>query len=183
MTRLEPLDPEKLSIEQRRIFDDILKSRGGNIGGPFEAWLRSPELADPAQRLGAFCRYHSSLEPRLSELAILITAAEWRANVEWFIHAPIARDAGLDDNVIDALLAGRTPDFKQSDEAAVYACARELYRDKRVSEATYQQAANMLGQQSLVELIGILGYYALVAMTLNAFEVGLPQMTEPPFPG
>jgi len=182
MGRLSELLPEQLSAEQREIYDGIVASRGGSIAGPFAPWLRSPALADRAQRLGEFCRFHTSLPARLSELAILITARHWRANVEWQIHAPIARQQGLSEDVISALLSGEPPTFPSSDEEAVYELALQLYETRRVSEASYRRAIAELGETAVVELIGILGYYALVAMTLNAFEVELPDPQALPFP-
>jgi len=181
MSRLSDLNPKNLDAEQRSIYDDILKSRNGSIGGPFAPWLRSPVLADRAQKLGAFCRYNSSLAPRLSELAILVTARQWRANVEWFIHAPIAEAEGLSGTVIASLLADERPDFWHDDEALIYDLATELYEQKRVSRMTYDLAVAEFGETGVVDLIGILGYYALVAMTLNTFEVSLPEMQNPPF--
>ena len=182
MGRLTELERDQLSPDQLVIYNDIIESRGGSIDGPFKAWLHSPELADRAQRLGAFCRYHTSLCARLSELAILITARHWRATVEWQIHAPIARQEGLSDAVIEALLADQSPKFEKDDEQAVYELATELYKTRRVSETCYLSAARSLGEKGVVELIGILGYYALVAMTLNTFEVALPGQPSSPFP-
>jgi len=181
MGRLPELDPSQLSEQQRHIYDEILASRGGSISGPFEAWLRSPMLADRAQRLGEYCRYQTSLPARLSELAILITARQWRANVEWQIHAPIARQQGLSDELIAALHSGQEPSFEQADEKVVYQLAQQMYEKRRVSDETYRAAVAALGESAVVELVGILGYYALVAMTLNVFEVELPDQQLPPF--
>jgi len=181
MERLPELDTHQLSTEQRQIYDDIVASRGGSIAGPFAAWLRSPVLADRAQSLGEFCRYLTSLPARLSELAILITANQWRANVEWQIHAPIARREGLSDKVISALQAGEEPPFELADERAVYQLAQQLYETRRVSDEAYQAAVVALGESAVVELVGILGYYALVAMTLNVFKVELTDQHHLPF--
>jgi 4-carboxymuconolactone decarboxylase len=181
VSRLPELDPEELSDEQEAIYNAIVASRGGSIAGPFIPWLRSPKLADRAQKLGEFCRFHTSLPARLSELAILITARQWRANVEWQIHAPIARREGLSDAVIATLLAGEVPAFSRQDEEAVYQLAMELYETRRVSTACYQAAVAELGETAVVELVGILGYYALVAMTLNVFAVELPDAQAAPF--
>ncbi len=182
MSRLSAIEPEKLSVEQKSIYDDILKSRNGSFGGPFAPWLLSPVMADRAQKLGAFCRYDSSLSPRLTELAILITARHWRANVEWFIHAPIAEAAGLAPNIIASLHLDEQPNFRRDDEALIYDLATALYRDKRIEKDLYVRAIEEFGEAMIVELIGILGYYALVAMTLNTFEVEVPEMIVAPFP-
>lgn len=174
MSRLTELDRAELSGQQETIYQDILKSRNGRIEGPFKAWLHSPEFADRAQKLGAFCRYDTSLPSRLSELAILITARWWEAEVEWHIHAPIARQAGLSAELIAALQADERPVFQQDDEAILYDFARELFARRQVSDETYRRAVELFGEKTVVELVGVLGYYALVAMTLNVFEVEAP---------
>ena len=130
--------------------------------------------ADQAQKLGAFCRYNTSLPKRLSELAILITAKNWRAQYEWYAHEPMARDGGLGDDVIAAIKAGTRPAFAAADEEAVYNLGMELYETQRVSDATFAAAKAQLGEAGVVELVGIMGYYALVSLTLNAFQVPLP---------
>jgi 4-carboxymuconolactone decarboxylase len=173
MGRLSEINLETLDTQQRAIYEDILLSRNGNIDGPFIPWLHSPVLADRAQKLGAFCRFDSSLPPRLSELAILITARHWRAEVEWLIHAPIAAEAGVCKQIIEALQEGQAPVFVEQDEALVYDLAIQLYDNKRVSTTTYDAAVAVLGESGVVDLVGILGYYALVAMTLNVFEIEL----------
>lgn len=182
MPRMKPLPREDMDAAQRQVHDAIVSGPRGSIGGPFLAWLRSPDLADRAQRLGEFCRFNSSLEPRLSELAILFTAKQWRAQFEWYAHEPMARDGGLPQDIIDAVHDGRQPTFDRADEAAIYAFCEEMYRDKRVSQPTYEQAVAQLGERGVVDLVGIIGYYALVSMTLNAFEMPLPDGVAPPFP-
>ncbi|HSH47536.1 MAG TPA: carboxymuconolactone decarboxylase family protein [Halomonas sp.] len=170
-SRLTALDDATMSAEQRRVLDAILSGPRGNLDGPFLAWVHSPELADNAQRLGAFCRYGTRLELRLTELAILLTASWWRSQAEWQIHAPIAAEAGLDDAVIEALREGRTPEFSRDDEALVYRLGSTLYATRRIDAALYAEAVAAFGEPALVELIGVFGYYALVAMTLNVFDV------------
>ncbi|MQG94651.1 carboxymuconolactone decarboxylase family protein [Pseudomonas sp. MN1F] len=181
-SRLTSLLEEQMSQEQRKVLSDILQGPRGNLDGPFLAWIHSPALADHAQRLGAFCRYHTRLDLRLSELAILLTAAWWQSQAEWQIHEPIARSSGLSDEVIDALRAQRTPTFIQEDEAIVYHLGEELYRTRRVSDDRYQEAVKAFGEPAVVELVAIFGYYALVAMTLNVFAVRRPTTAPLPFP-
>lgn len=181
-SRLTPLHEDSMSQEQRRVLNDILQGPRGNLDGPFLAWVHSPELADHAQQLGAFCRYHTQLDLRLSELAILLTAAWWQSQAEWQIHEPIARSSGLSDEVIQALRAQRTPDFSRDDEAAVYHLGEELYRTRRVSDGRYQQAVSAFGEAAVVEMVAIFGYYALVAMTLNVFAVRRDTAVPLPFP-
>jgi 4-carboxymuconolactone decarboxylase len=140
-------------------------------------------LADRAQNLGAFCRFATSLPARLSELAILIIGAHWKAGFEWWAHAPIALRAGIEQAVIDALRKGEIPHFINSDEAAVYAFTSELLTTRQVSDATYKRAVDELGIKTVVELVGILGYYSLISMTIVAFAVPLPAGEVAPFDG
>jgi 4-carboxymuconolactone decarboxylase len=181
MPRLADLDEASLSPDQRRIHDAILAGPRGVVEGPLRVWLTSPGLADTAQQLGAFCRYGTSLPPRLSELAILVTGAFWRAGFEWAVHAPIALKAGVPEDVAEAIRTGQSPVFAQEDEAAVHAFCIELHRDHRVSSDTYARAVAVLGETGVVELVGILGYYTLISMTINAFDVPLPAGAADPF--
>lgn len=180
--RLPEIPPERLTPEQRKVYDAIVSGPRGAVVGPLRVWLHSPALAARAQELGAFCRFHTSLPKRLSELAILITGAHWRAGFEWYVHAPEAIAAGLDPMLVEAIRTGRKPTFARSDEAAVYHFTRELYDTRRVSDATYSRAEGELGALGLVELVGILGYYGLISMTINAFRVPIPDGAEQPFP-
>lgn len=170
-SRLSALQPNEMSEDQKRVLADILKGPRGNLDGPFLAWIHSPELADHAQRLGAFCRYRTALELRLTELAILTTAAWWRSQAEWQIHEPIARDAGISDAVIESLRQQQTPVFSSADEQCVYEIGQSLYQTRRVDAALYEQGVALFGESAMVELVGVYGYYALVAMTLNVFDV------------
>jgi 4-carboxymuconolactone decarboxylase len=181
MSRVDDLDLEKLTPEQRRVHDAIVSGPRGAVQGPLRVWLQSATLADRAQALGAFCRFGTSLPPRLSELAILVTGAYWRARFEWYAHAPLALKAGLDADAIEAIRTGRTPHWTREDEAAVYAFAHELTSTRRVSDPIYARAQQILGLTALVELVGILGYYTLISMTINAFEVPLPAGARDPF--
>jgi len=179
--RIPPLDVGALSPAQRRAHDAIAAGPRGVVAGPLAVWLESPELASRAQELGAFCRYASSLPGRLSELAILVTAAHWKAGYEWHVHAPLAVAAGVAPAAVDAIRAGEDPPLEQPDERAVHDFARELLGTRRVSEETYRRALAHLGQQGVVELVGILGYYALISMTICAFEVPVPEGAAEPF--
>ena len=170
-SRLTPLSEQHMTPEQQRVLDDILSGPRGNLDGPFLAWVHSPALADHAQRLGAFCRYGTRLELRLTELAILTTAAWWRSQAEWQIHEPIARSAGLTDAVIEALRQRNVPAFETPEEACVHAIGMALYNTRRLPDDVYQQGVALFGEAGMVELIGVYGYYSLVAMTLNAFAV------------
>ncbi|MCC6947197.1 MAG: carboxymuconolactone decarboxylase family protein [Bradyrhizobiaceae bacterium] len=181
MPRIPEIPPEKLTPAQRKVHDAIVSGPRGKVVGPLKVWLHSPALAERAQALGAFCRFHTSLPKRLSELAILITGAHWRAGFEWFVHAPEGIAAGLDPQAVEAIRTGKRPNFSRSDEAALYDFVRELYETKRVSDAAYQRAEKELGALGLVELVGIIGYYGLISMTINAFRVPIPEGAQEPF--
>jgi len=179
--RIPKLDIAGLSPEQRSVYDTIISGPRRKVAGPLAIWLESAEFADKAQALGAFCRYGSSLPPRLSELAILITGALWKAGYEWYSHAPLAIAAGIDPAIVEAIRTGQAPTLARLDEQAVYALARELLDTRQVSDATYQQAVTQLGQKGVVELVGILGYYTLISMTIKTFEVAVPEGATEPF--
>ena len=181
-SRLTELTSDNITPEQKRVLDSILQGPRGNLDGPFLAWVHSPELADHAQKLGAYCRYHSRIPLRLSELAILTTAACWQSQAEWQIHEPIAHQAGINRQITEAIRLGHAPVFADSQEALVYQITMTLYSSKRIPDSLYQQAVAMLGEVELVDLIGILGYYSLVAMTLNVFEVQRETDQPLPFP-
>lgn len=183
MSRVPDLDPATLSPEQRRVYDAIMSGPRGVVQGPLRIWLESAGLADKAQALGAFCRFGTSLAPRLSELAILVTGAHWKAGFEWHVHAPIGVKAGLDSAAVEAIRTGAPPQFAAADEAVVYDFARELLTTHAVSPATYGRATAVLGVKGTVELVGILGYYGLISMTIKAFEVPVPKGTPEPFAG
>ncbi|HWO26482.1 MAG TPA: hypothetical protein VNO30_47465 [Kofleriaceae bacterium] len=181
MSRIPALDIADLSPEQRRVHDTIVAGPRGAVPGPLAIWLTSAELADKAQALGAFCRFGSSLSPRLSELAILVVGAHWTAGYEWHTHAPLAVAAGIDPSAVEAIRARRAPVFARADEQVVYELARELLAIRHVSDGTYRRAVGQLGQKGVVELIGILGYYTLISMTIKTFEVAVPEGAADPF--
>ncbi len=179
MERIPELTYETLSPEQKRVHDAIASGPRGVVQGPLKVWLHSAALADRAQSLGAFCRYGTSLPPRLSELAILVTGAHWKAGFEWYAHAPIGIKAGLDPVAVEAIRTGGTPAFAKSDERVIYTFTHELLNTRRVSDATYREAVREFGHKAVVELVGILGYYALISMTINVFDVKVPEGPHP----
>lgn len=183
MSRLPDLTPDNMTAEQRRVHDMIASGPRGRVEGPLYSWLHAPGLAERAQELGAYCRYGTSLPPRLSELAILVTAEYWRAGFEWYAHAPIAARAGHTAENIEALRTGKTPSFTQEDERIVYDYARELLRTRAVSDATATRAHKVLGNTGVVDLVGVLGYYGLISMTIKGFRVPLPAGESNPFAG
>jgi 4-carboxymuconolactone decarboxylase len=179
MSRLPELRYDEMTAEQQRVHDEIKAGPRGKVIGPLQVWLHSPDLADRAQRLGAFVRYHSTLPAELSELAILVTARLWQAEFEWHAHVGPARSAGIPDAVIEAVRRGAEPALEDARSRAVYTVARELHETRALSDETYARAEAALERQGLVDLIGILGYYTLVSMTLKAFDVSTPDRASP----
>lgn len=181
-TRLPEFQRSQASDAQKAVLESIVNGPRGSLNGPFLGWIHSPELADYAQRLGAFCRYQTGLTLRLSELAILVTAAHWQSQAEWHIHYPIALEAGLPASIAEAIRVGMRPDFEEPDDALIYAFATELYESRRVSDGTYDAALARFGHVIIVNLVGLLGYYGLVAITLNTFRMRAEGQTTLPFP-
>ena len=176
--RLALIDEQRMTEAQRTLLDALRSGpRGASITprGPFAVWMHAPELGHVAQALGGHCRYNTSLAPRLSEFAILCTARLWRAQYEWFAHAPIAEKSGVRQKTIENLRLGRPPKSAQKDERAIYDFIQELYKTRRVSDRTYKKVQLLLGDKATVELVGILGYYALISMTLNVFRILPPE--------
>lgn len=183
--RLQVLNEENLNDAQRTLLDALRAGpRGKSITprGPFAVWMHAPELGMLAQNLGGHCRYQTALSARLSEFAILCTARLWRAQYEWFAHAPMAEKAGVKPQTIKDLRAGRMPKSAPKDERAIYDFVQELYKTNRVSDRTYKRVHSVFGDKATVELVGILGYYALISMTLNVFRMMPPADAELGFP-
>lgn len=174
MSRLPALPHADMTPEQQRLHDAIISGPRGRIQGPLAVWLHSPGLGDVAQKLGAYARFNSRLEPRLSELAIIVTGAHFKAEYEWYAHVRFAHDAGISEAVTEAIRLGGEPELTEADQCAVYRVAVELNRDQRLSDATFEEAREVLGLPALIDLIAIVGYYGLVSLTLNAFEIDTP---------
>ena len=183
MSRLQPKKRDELGPEQRERYDEVAKVRAprpdGQIGGPFDPWIRSPELSRRAMGLGTFLWERTTLPRRLIELAILVTGRAWRSNVEWVAHARYAREFGVAQETIDEIFAQRRPERAPADELLVYDVSRALHETRDLGPELYAQAVARLGEQGLVELIGVLGFYTLVSMTLNAFDVAAPVPEQP----
>lgn len=169
--RLGLIDATEMTAEQKRVHDMIASGPRGEVAGPLQVWLTSPGLAERAQALGQYARYDSVLPERLSELAILVTARIWSSGFEWAHHAPIARRAGVPERVVSAIAEGRHVTLPDAAAQAVFDCAVELHRDRRICDPTYARGVASLGEQGMVDLVGICGYYALISMTINAFNV------------
>jgi 4-carboxymuconolactone decarboxylase len=175
------LKPDELSDEQRRVHAAIERGPRGMVAGPLMVLLHSPKLAETAQALGAYCRYYSQLEPRLSELAILTVGAYWKAGYEWTAHAPLAQKAGISAEALEAIRGGAKPVFTKPDEVAVYEFASELLLNHSVSPSTFAQVEGILGVSGVVDLTGILGYYTLMSMLIRAFKIPVPEGEHDPF--
>lgn len=172
--RFPDLAPDGMTESQRRVFHAIASGPRGGVRGPFGALLRSPELADRVQKLGEYVRYGSSLPPRLNELAILITARFWGAKFEWYAHHPLALRAGLAASIADDLAQDRRPASMSAEEEVVYDFCTALHRDHVVDDRLFMRAVAAFGEQGVVDLIGVSGYYTLVAMVLNVAEIPVP---------
>jgi len=180
--RLSTVEPDSMSPAQRAAINDVVAGKRGRIPGPMRAWIHSPEMGGRAQKLGEFLRYDTVLGPVLSELAVLITARFWSAAYVFNSHARSGREAGLAQDIIDAIAAGREPRFDDPKAKAIHDYAWVLHRTHFVPEDIHRAAVAALGEQGVVELIGLLGYYTLTAMTINAFAFPLPEGAPPPFP-
>jgi len=183
-TRLAQLKEEDLNTAQQALLESLRAGPRGKsltLRGPFAAWMHAPEFGQLAQALGAHARYKTALEPRLSEFAILCTARFWKAQYEWFAHGPMALKAGVKPKVIEDLRKGRAPASAPKDERAIYAFVQELYKTRRVSNQTYKHVRAFLNDAAMVELVGILGYYTLISMTLNVFHMLPPENEKLPF--
>jgi 4-carboxymuconolactone decarboxylase len=180
MSRIPILTPDLMTVDQRRIHDAVVSGPRGMLVGPLRAAIHRPELADKWQQFGELLRYRTSLPSRLSELAILVTARHWDCQVEWHLHERDALKAGLEPAIIDAIRKDQRLADTDVDTLAVHDFAIELLQSRFVSEPTYQQVLGRWGVVGVVELTAIIGYYSMVAMTLNAHELPLPDGVSPP---
>jgi 4-carboxymuconolactone decarboxylase len=166
-----------MDAEQKDVYDANVASKRGRMPAPVHAWIRSPKMAKP---LGEFLRYDSTLGARLSEIAILVCARHWTAHFEWYAHKKLGLEAGVTPEVIAAIAMRKAPDFSGDDKGRiVHDVSKALMENHRVPQPLYDTAVAALGEQGLVELIGLLGYYCLVSMTLNTFEFDLPEGEKP----
>jgi 4-carboxymuconolactone decarboxylase len=180
--RLPPIPPESWTDEQRRYAQEIIDGPRGSLVSPFVPLLRSPELMSHVARLGEYLRYRSAIGLRLSELAILLTARQWTQQVEWAIHAPIAVREGVAQETVDAIAERRRPPSMSDDEAAVYDFCAELQRDRSISDATWCRSVDRLGEQGVMDLVAVVGYYTLLSMVMNAARTPTPSSTVTPLP-
>jgi 4-carboxymuconolactone decarboxylase len=190
MTRIPYVRREELGPEGQQLWDGIVGDRGnlvltaeGGLAGPFNAFVTVPGAGRRLSALGAKLRFGTSIERRLSEIAIITTGARWQAEFEWYAHAPMAREHGVAGPAVDAIGRGEDPPFEAEDERAVYAVARQLGQSGRLDHATYDAAHRFLGDAGMVELVSLCGYYTLISFLLNSFEVPLPPGAAPMWDG
>jgi 4-carboxymuconolactone decarboxylase len=182
--RLPPIPPERMTEDQRKAAAEFQAERKAAVFGPFVPLLRSPELMLRVARLGEYLRYRSALGPRLSELAILCVSRRWTQQVEWAIHAPLAVKSGVAAGTVAALAEGTRPTAMAEDEALVHDLLEELLANRSLADATWDRAVARLGEQGVVDLLGIAGYYTLMAMVMNVARTPAPAGEPPlaPFP-
>ena len=178
--RFKPLTYDEMTPAQKTMIDHLLSGERAGTNGPFNVLLRSPEMGDLAQNLGAYLRYHSSLPRKLNEFAIVLTGRYWNAQYEFYAHRRLALEAGLDAVILDAIAAGQRPAKLSDDEATVYNFASELLGSGQVSDASYARVKDRFGERGVMDLVGAVGYYSLVSMVLNVDRVPLPAGVEPP---
>ncbi len=165
--RMPPLPAGKMTDAQRKAAAEMIAGPRKGVKGPFIPLLRSPELMDRLQKVGEYLRFQSSLEQRISELIMLIVSREWTQHFEWFVHVPLGRKAGISEDTIAALAEGRRPSGMSEDEELAYDFCVELLRNKGVCETTYRRAVRKLGENGVIDMIGVAGYFTTVSMVMN----------------
>jgi len=185
MSRLAAKQPGELTAEQREQHERVGRTRtagaDGQYGGPFDPWIRAPEFGRRAMGVGDFLWERTTIGRRIVELAILVTARFWESNVEWWAHARLARQNGVSDEVIDAIFAGTRPTMAPEDELIAYDACRSLHERRELPADQYERAVAQFGEEGLMELVATIGFYTMVAMTLRAFDVTVPEGVDPPF--
>ena len=177
--RFKPLTWETLSPAQLKMVESVMSGKRGSMQGPYNVLLRSPELGNLAQQFGAHTRFDSSLPLALNELAILLVARFWTCQFVWRAHRRIAREAGLDEALIQAIAAGQSPEALTAEVAAVYGFCNELLQTRAVKDATYAAAVQRFEEAGVVDLMGTMSYYTLVCMSLNVDQYPLPDGNTP----
>ena len=186
MSRLTPRTTAEMTPKQAEFYDQMVEGRepvaDGQIGGPFDGWCLNPSIGRKIWQAGGAIRAKPSIDRRYIELAILVTGQLWQAQYEGYAHETMARDAGLPEAVIHAIKVGEEPVFDDDGDETAWRLCTTLHREKRVDDATYAAAVAVHGEPGVADLIHALGFYVLVCMTLNTFEVELPEGVTPPFP-
>ena len=179
--RMPPIPKDKMTDAQKKALEEVLASRGaGGAEGPFVPMLRSPELMNRLQTLGEYVRFHNSIGTKLTEFVILLTARQWTQQYEYNAHQPLALKAGLNQEIISAITEGRRPTGMAADEEIIYDFCSELRQNQSVSDATYARAVSKFGEQGVVDLTGLVGYYTTLAMIMNVARSPLPNGKKAP---
>ncbi len=189
MSRIKPLLPDAMSAAQREVYDALLsgkrgsglKNADGSLFGPFNAMLLNPHLGNRVQSVGEALRFEISLSRRVIEVATLCVGAHWRAQFEWWAHERLAREAGVSEAVIMAIKNGEQPTFDDAGEAVAYDVATEMHGTQRISDATYARAVDQFGEAGVLELLSLIGYYTIVSLILNGFNIPIPAGEPLPF--
>jgi 4-carboxymuconolactone decarboxylase len=179
--RMPPLDVAGLGPDQRLALQRITSGPRGKLLGPFAVLLRTPELMDRLQEVGAHLRYEKVLDARLFELVVLMVARRWNQGFEWAHHQPLAIAAGLDEEVVDAVGHGRRPETDDADVALVWALVEQLHGDGGWDDDSYGRAVQRFGEEGVIELVVTVGYYCTLALVMNV--AGTPPEAGPRLPG
>jgi len=183
--RMPPLAASALTDAQRAAVAEFKAARSADVSGPFIPLLRSPEVMTRARAMGGYLRFNSALPPRLSEFVILLIARRWTQQYEWNAHQPLALQGGVRADIVAAIAEGRRPDRMGGDEEALWTLVDEVHRNQSVSDATYERAVASVGEQGVIDTLGICGYYTMLAMVMNTARTPLPPGQKPalaPFP-
>jgi 4-carboxymuconolactone decarboxylase len=180
--RMPPIAKEKMTEAQKKAQEEVTSGPRGAAGaqGPFVPELRSPELMNRLQKVGEYLRFHNSIGPKLTEFVILLTARQWTQQYEYNAHEPTALKAGVKQEFITAIAQGRRPAGMEADEEAAYDFCSELRQNQSVSDATYARAVSKFGEQGIIDMSGLVGYYTALAMIMNVARTPLPEGTKPP---
>lgn len=181
MPRLPDLTPDTMTAAQRDVHAIITAGPRGATQGPFTALLHSPDLTQAVQQLGVYIRYNSQVPKRQRELAICLIGAAWKADFEWHVHAPLAAAEGIPAEALAQIARGESPDLTDPTDQITQQFVAELQETRQVCAATYTAAVKAFGESGVVDLTGLVGYYTLLAMTLNTFEVGVPEDADVPW--
>jgi len=172
--RMPRISPEHMTPAQRAAAAELEAGPRGKVQGPYVPIMRSPGFMTPAQKLGEYIRFHCRLDFRLNEMAALMTARHWSQQFEFHVHTPHALKAGLPKAVIDAIAEGRRPSEMAQDEETLYDFLTEVFATRGACDATYQRAVAEFGEEGVVDILGIAGYYAMLAMIMNVARTALP---------
>jgi 4-carboxymuconolactone decarboxylase len=173
---------EQLNPEQQAVASEVLKQSSAGLGGPYGMLIKSPELLKRYLMMTDYLRQKTSLPHRLNEMAILLEARIWDAQYEWWAHEPLARKAGLSDSIIGDIRDGKRPASMQPDEAIVYDVVTELLNNRQLSDDTFGKARQILGEQQVVDLVAVTGFYVMVSAVVIAGRVAIPNGGPAPMP-